>query len=389
MIHRILKCSKTFSFFLFGARGTGKSTYLQSQFAKNYPKKSILWVDLLEPERERALSLEPSLLVQEIQAWKPPPELIVIDEVQKIPKLLDVVHGLIQAKKFKFALTGSSARKLKRGSSNLLAGRAFVYKLFPMTFLELGDQFDLDVVLQRGSLPEIFNFKDDSDRIRYLNAYVQTYLHEEILEEQIIRKIEPFRHFLNVASQCNGEILNYSRISREAGIESKSCQRYFEVLEDTLLGFYLPAFSASIRKQQSKSPKFYFFDLGVTRALSGSLNSSLVPSTFGFGKSFEHLVILEFFRLNHYSEAQYQMSYFRSKQGLEVDLILERGKEKILIEIKSGKKVTSDDLKPILSVREDIKPQKSFIFSTVSQSRTDQGIKICNWKEGLKEIFNI
>ena len=388
MFLRLLKCPKNKSFFLFGARATGKSSYLENFWGKRFQaKNSLLWIDLLEPERERELSLHPSALEQEIEALKKKPQFVVIDEIQKIPKLLDVVHRLIEKKNLNFALTGSSARKLKSGRANMLAGRAFLYKLYPLTFLELGDRFNLHEVLQRGSLPEVFNLKDKKEKNRYLNTYVQAYLKEEIIYEQIIRNMQPFRFFLDVAGQCNGTILNYSRIAEEAGIDYKSCQRYFEILEDTFLGFHLYPYSKSIRKRQTKKPKFYLFDLGVARALSGLLTETITPSNYAFGNAFEHLVILEAYRLNEYFETGYRFSYFRSKDGVEIDLILERGKEVILIEIKSKDKVLSRDLKSLKSVREAIDSKVEFLLCLEKRARKENGIHIIHWQEGLKKIF--
>ena len=389
MIPRLVKYSKTKSFFLFGGRATGKSSYLQKQWSRLFNKNEIFWIDLLEPEKEREFNLRPFRLTEQILALKNPPRFIVIDEIQKAPKLLDVAHYLIQKKNMKFALTGSSIRKLKHGSANLLAGRAFLYKLFPITFLELKDKFDLSAVLQFGSLPEIFNLSVKKDKIRYLNSYIHTYLKEEIVSEQIIRNIEPFRYFLEVAGQCNGLILNHSKIAREAGINYKSCQRYFEILEDTLLGFHLPAFSMSIRKQQNKAPKFYLFDLGVARALAGLIDVKIQPATYSFGQCFEHLVIAEAYRLNEYFETNYKMSYFHSKDGLEIDLILQKGQKKILIEIKSKNKTVSDDLKSLKLVKKDIPSAKSFLLSLDKTARKEDGIFIFHWKEGLKKIFQV
>ncbi len=387
MIQRLLKCSKTKSFFLFGGRATGKSVYLQKQWSLKFKKNEILYIDLLTPEIERDLSLRPSQLIEHIESLKTPPKFIVIDEIQKVPKLLNVAHQLIQKKNLKFALTGSSVRKLKQGSANLLAGRAFLYKLFPLTFLELKSKFDLGHTLQFGSLPEIFNLKSKKDKIRYLNTYVHTYLKEEIISEQIIRNIEPFRYFLEVAGQCNGTILNHSKIAREAGIDYKTSQRYFEILEDTLLGFHLPSFSLSIRKQQNKASKFYLFDLGVARALAGLLNVKVEPTTYSFGHCFEHLVIAEIYRLNEYFETYYKLSYFRSKDGVEVDLILKRGQEKILIEIKSKKQILPDDLKHLKSIQKDMPGAKGFVLSLDKTKRKQDGILIVHWQEGLKTIF--
>ena len=389
MIQRLVNCSKTKSFFLFGGRATGKSMYLQKQWSKRFKKNEVLWIDLLEPEVERKLNLRPSLLVEQIDALKTKPKFVVIDEVQKAPKLLDVAHHLIQKKNLKFALTGSSIRKLRHGSANLLAGRAFLYKLFPLTFLELKNKFDLKQTLQFGSLPEIFNLKSRKDKIRYLSAYIHTYLKEEIISEQIIRNIEPFRYFLEVAGQCNGSILNHSKIAREAGIDYKSCQRYFEILEDTLLGFHLPSLSMSIRKQQNKASKFYLFDLGVARALAGFLDVEIQPSTYSFGRCFEHFVIAEAYRLNEYFETNYKLSYFHSKDGLEIDLILQKGQKKIFIEIKSKKQVLSDDLKSLRLVKKDISIGDYYLLSLDKTKRKENDILIIHWQEGLKKIFGL
>ena len=388
MIKRLIQCSKIKSFFLFGARAVGKSMYLQNQWSKQFKKNEILWIDLLEPEIERELNLRPSRLIEQIEVFKTPPKFIIIDEIQKNPKLLDVVHQLIQKRKLKFALTGSSVRKLKSGAANLLAGRAFLYKMFPLTSLELKNKFALDQVLQFGSLPEVINLKSKKDKIRYLNAYIHTYLKEEIISEQIIRNIEPFRHFLEVAGQCNGTLLNHSKIAREAGIGYKNSQRYFEILEDTLLGFHLPSFSISIRKQQKKASKFYLFDLGVARALTGLLDAQIQPSTYSFGSCFEHFIITEIYRLNEYFESHYKLSYFQSKDGLEIDLILQKGYEKIFIEIKSTKRVLSNDLKNLKLIKKDIPKAKYFLFSLDKTMRKENGVFIVHWQEGLKRIFN-
>jgi len=328
MIQRFLNCSKTKSFFLFGGRATGKSSYLEKQWSQSFKKEDLFWVDLLDPEKEKEFNLRPSSLKEQIEALRKKPKFIIIDEVQKAPKLLDIAHHLIQKKNLKFALTGSSIRKLKQGAANLLAGRAFLYKMFPLTALELKDRFQLEEVLQFGALPEIFHFKLKKDKIRYLKTYIHTYLKEEVIAEQIIRNIQPFRHFLEVAGQCNGTILNHSKIGREAGIDYKSSKRYFEILEDTLLGFQLPAFSTSLRKQQQKSVKFYLFDLGVARALANLMDTKIRPSTYSFGQCFEHFIITEVYRLNEYFETNYKLSYFQSKDGLEIDLILKKDQKK-------------------------------------------------------------
>lgn len=385
MYKRLCNLSQSHSYFLFGARGTGKSTLL-NQFYSDL-KSQTLWIDLLEPEMEQTLSMTPSKLTEMINAQENPVTCVVLDEIQKIPKLLDVVHSLIEKKKICFALTGSSARKLKRGQANLLAGRAFQFKLFPLTFMELGNDFNLEKVLQWGSLPEIFHLKSDADRQRFLQAYTQTYLKEEILVEQIIRKIQPFRAFLEVAAQSNGDIINFSKIGRQAGLDPKSVERYFDILNDTLLGFYLEPYSKSIRKRQSQHPKFYFFDTGVVRALTRELDVKLKPQTYAFGKAFEHLVVLEIFRLNEYFEKDFKISYLRTKNNLEIDLILEKPSVIILIEIKSSQQIVQDHLTSLRSLSHEFPNAKKFVLCLEPRPRLVDGIKIIHWQEGLKEIL--
>ncbi|MEK7690399.1 MAG: DUF4143 domain-containing protein, partial [Bdellovibrionota bacterium] len=263
-------------------------------------------------------------------------EWVVLDEVQKIPRLLDVVHKLIFDQKLKFALSGSSARKLRRDSANLLAGRAFSYRLYPLTYQELGPSVGTEALLASGSLPDIFSLETEQEKRRYLLSYVQTYIKEEILVEQLVRNIEPFRAFLEVAAQMNTEIINYTRLAKEAQTTSKNVERYFSILSDTLLGHLLEPFSKSVRIRQRQAPKFYFFDCGVTRALNGEINQALLPQTFSYGKLFEQLVVCEALRLNDYHEKNWKFSYVRTGAGVEIDLVIEKNRtETVLIEIKS------------------------------------------------------
>ncbi len=387
MFQRLCSLSKSNSFFLFGARATGKSTLLNLFFEK---KKNVLVLDLLDPATEQELSINPGRLIDKIDALKKSPTWVFIDEVQKIPKLLDIVHKLIFEKKIKFALTGSSARKLKRGNANLLAGRAFSFKLHPLSFTEVGATFDLTLCLRWGSLPEMFFFKTNIDRKRYLQSYVQNYIKEEILVEQLVRNIEPFRAFLEVAAQSNTEIINFARLAREARIDSKNVERYFSILEDTLLGFFLEPYSKSVRKRQIQSPKFYFFDVGVTRALAGHLDSLPLPKTYNYGKTFEHLIILEFIRLNDYLEKGYKFSYLRTLAGVEVDLVIERANKKtILVEIKSTDNVIDDDLASLLSLGSEISNSDKYILCQEKNPRKTKNVKIFPWQEGIKDIFGI
>ena len=288
----MINISKSQSFFLFGPRGTGKSTLLAELFT---PEESI-YLDLLEPDLANELISYPQNLLTRLAPHVGEKTWVIIDEVQKAPQLLDLVHKLIQKKQFKFVLTGSSARKLKRGASNLLAGRAFVFNLFPLTVDELKDSFSLDEALKFGTLPEIFSFENENDKMLFLKAYAQTYLKEEIVMEQVVRNLPPFRRFLDVAAQMNTDIINYSNIAKDIHSDPKTVSGYYDILEDTLLGFRLPAYHTSIRKQQKKASKFYLFDTGVTRALAGQVDYDLMSKSFEYGQLFEAFIINEIHR---------------------------------------------------------------------------------------------
>ncbi len=334
MFQRLLNPLPKRSFFLFGARGTGKTTWLMGHFKK----QNHLYLDLLEDETESRYSKRPGILDHELQHLDLEnrlPRTVIIDEVQKIPKLLDIAQKWIQKKKLIFIFSGSSARKLKRGAANLLAGRANSYTLFPLSFLELEKQFQLEQALQWGTLPECATLNSERGKKSFLRAYCQTYLKEEILVEQLIRKLPPFRNFLEILAQNNGKLLSLEKFSREVGVDHKTIASYIDILEDTYLGLLLRPFHPSLRKSQLQQPKFYFFDLGVKRQLDGTLGTPLIPSTSAFGDAFESWLIHEVHRINQYFELDYRLSFYRSKHGAEVDLILSKGSKRIFVEIKS------------------------------------------------------
>lgn len=391
MIPRIINPSKSNSFFLFGARGTGKSTFVSDQFLKETDPKAVLSLDLLLPEVEDIYAKNPERLKREVLERKEmgPLEWIFIDEVQKIPRLLDLVHHLIEKENVKFILTGSSARKLKRGSANLLAGRAFVYSLYPFSFLELGELFDLDHALHWGTLPKIMALKTDSDKEAFLRAYALTYLKEEIQMEQLVRRLDPFRSFLEVAAQCNGNILNFSAVARDVGmVDHKTVLSYFQILEDTHLGFLLPGFSRSVRKAQSIHPKFYFFDTGVKRSLEKTLDVKLKPKTYAYSAAFEHFVILEIFRLNHILARDFKLFYLNSR-GTEVDLILSKPKEEIWIEIKSNSTVDAVKVDRFAKLTKDFANAQAYWLSLDPTPQKISHVHCLPWQEGLKRIFGI
>lgn len=381
MIERSLRVSKERSFFIFGARGTGKSTYLRTLF----DPEGVLWLDLLDADLEARLLRQPSLL-RDLTAPLRVGQWVVIDEVQKVPKLLSVIHLLIREAKLKFALTGSSARKLKREGADLLAGRANWYSFFPLTHLELGEGFSLDQVLHFGTLPETLALSEP-EKVRYLRSYCQTYLKEEVLQEQLVRRVQPFREFLTLAAVQNGQILNYAKFAREVGSSIATVQSYFEILEDTLVGFLLNPFHESVRKRQRSAPKFYFFDLGVTRALSQSQESRLMPGTGAYGKAFEHFVILEVHRWIHLHEKDWSLSYLMTQAEVEIDLIIEKSKrDRWVVEIKSTDRVDEVEVRKLERIGGDVLHSKIFYVSRDPIERRIGSVHCLPWDRFLNEL---
>ena len=271
----------------------------------------------------------------------------------------------------------------------MLAGRAFVYNLHPFTYLELAGRFNLEDVLNYGSLPGILECDNLDDKKMFLKSYARTYLKEEIQVEQIIRKVDHFRNFLDVSAQVNGQIINYSKISRQVGIDDKTVAQYFQILEDTLVGFHFVAHHRSVRKQQITSPKFYLFDLGIKRALERSFDEPLLPKTFAYGQAFEHFIILECHRLRDYAEKDYRFSWFKDKSGLEVDLIVNRGRQKeLLVEIKSKVSVTVEDIKPLKKIAQSWdRPCLPQVWSLGSEEKTIDGVSCMPWQQGLEQLL--
>ncbi len=386
MFQRLLKPLSHHSFFLFGARGTGKSTFLRNYLAD---EKKLLWIDLLDFEQEQHYQRYPQDLKKQILADPKAYKWVVIDEIQRAPKLLDVVHQLVESSKICFALTGSSARKLKRGSANMLAGRAFLNTLYPFTFVELGEKFNLQKTLSWGTLPKVLSLASDEAKTEFLKSYTHTFLKEEIKAEQIVRNLEPFGAFLEIAAQANGEIVNCYNIAKDVGVSSHTIQSYFQILEDTLMGYFLPAHHQSVRKQQRQSPKFYFFDLGIVRALQGVLDQKVKPKTYGFGRYFESLVLLELIRLNSYYRKDFRFSYLRTKDNAEIDLIVHKpGRPITLIEIKSSEHVDERDVHTLENFREDFGPKtKTYVLSLDPTAKKIGSTRALFWQEGIQEIL--
>lgn len=392
MIDRIINLSKSHSFFLFGNRGVGKSTLLRELFL---PKKSI-WVDLLDLKIEKKYALNPDLLNDELDAAAkkfPKNTFVIIDEIQKNPKLLDVVHMQIEKKHFLFVLTGSSARKLKKSGVNMLAGRAFLCYLYPLTHIELKAQFALNSILQWGSLPKVLEYKTEAEKIEFLTSYTDTYLREEIVAEQLVRNITPFRHFLEVAAQSNAKIVNFKSIATAINVEISTVQNYFQILEDTFIGVLLQPFHESIRQRQRKNPKFYYFDMGVTRALQNRLTLGLLPQSYEYGELFEQFILLELIRFNAYYKKYFRFSYLTTKDDVEVDVVIERpGKNRIFLEIKSTSQTASlneEKLTGFKKLVQDAKNVEGIIVSQDTMPRVVEGLRFIHWRDFFAEIFTI
>lgn len=351
-------------------------------------ERECLWLDLLDSTLEDRFFLNPGELYSIVKALSPEIQYVIIDEIQKVPKLLDEVHRLIEETGRIFILTGSSARKLKHGGANLLAGRAFVYHLYALSCFELQERFDLATALHYGTLPKIYSLSEAEDRNAFLRAYVDTYLKEEIWSEQVIRKLPPFRRFLEVAAQCNGKMINYSNIARDVGVDDKTIKEYFCILEDTMIGFFLEPFHHSFRKRLVEKPKFYFFDTGVVRGLARRLSVPLIPKTAAYGEAFEHLIILECIRLGSYFEPDYRYSYLRTAGDVEIDLMIERpGKKLLCIEIKSAETISEKDISSFYGITKELPDCEAIVLSQDRFVKQFGHVTCYPWKEGLEACF--
>ena len=385
-IQRLLDLPRDYSFFLFGARGTGKSTLLQELFEPH----DTLSINLLNPTEELRFLKNPEELRQVVLAVADHIQFIVIDEIQKIPKLLDVIHLLLETDKSNkcFILTGSSAKKLKASGVNLLAGRAFTYNLFPFSYLELKEHFNLEDALCFGLLPKIFSFKNKAHKVKFLQSYAMTYLKEEIWAEQFVRNLEHFRRFLEVSAQCNGKIINYANIARDVGVDDKTVKNYFTLLEDTLLGAFLEPFHHSFRKRLRLAPKFYYFDVGVARTLSSTLSVEPTPGTSYYGDLFEHFIIAEAIKLQQYYQPEYRLSYLLTSSDAEIDFIIERpGQAPCFVEIKSKNCVDISNLSNLLRLSQEFGDCEAICLSQDPRKKKIEHATVYPWQEGLSHIF--
>ncbi len=366
------------SAFLWGARKTGKTTYLKKRFPKSIVY-DFLKTDLFLEIAKRPSLLRERLLAEDKAALKEP---IILDEVQKIPQVLDEIHWLIENKKLRFILCGSSARKLKRGHANLLGGRAWRYELFPLVTQELG-QIDLLRVLNHGLIP-LHYLQNDEDCKKSLTAYAQDYLKEEIFAEGLTRNIPAFSRFFEAFGYSHGEITNYTNIARECGIDAKTVKEYYQILVDTLLAARVTPF----KKQQSrqvitKAPKYYLFDVGV----AGYLTKRHLSEQKGieFGRAFEHFMLMEIIAHRSYAGKDFTINFWRTKTGLEVDFILDNGK--VAIEIKGASRVDKKNIHGLNAFTQSYSPKKSIVVCNEKQKRTHGKIDILPWQIFLNELW--
>jgi len=365
------------SAFLWGPRKTGKSTYLKTRFPHS------LTYDFLRTDLAIEFAKRPSLLREQVLAQKEEvlSHPIILDEIQKVPQVLDEVHWLIENRGLSFILCGSSARKLKRGRANLLGGRAWRYEMHPLVTAEL-DQVDLLRVLNHGAIP-VHYLQENAQRS--LQAYVRDYLKEEVFDEGLTRNIPAFSRFLDAAGFSHGQLTNYADIARDCGVDSKTVKEYYQILADTLLGRMVAPFKRRQNRQViTKAPKFYLFDVGV----AGALTKRRVVEERGeqFGRALEHLIFTEIVAHASYRELDYDISFWRTKSGLEVDFVLADGE--VAIEVKGSSRVESKDLRPLVAFRDEFRPRQVFLVCNEHAERLSGDIRVMPWRRFLQALWS-
>ncbi|HLD44193.1 MAG TPA: ATP-binding protein [bacterium] len=363
------------SFFLFGPRSTGKTFLINKQFSSDTPV-----ISLLDSEYFLRLSQEPQLLEQILLVNGSMPDTVVLDEIQKIPQLLSEVHRLLDKYKQKthFLLTGSSARKLRKHESDMLAGRAWTANLFPLTTAEIAD-FQLERYLRYGGLPQVWMSEEPQEE---LVAYANTYLKEEITAEGLVRKLAPFARFLKTAALCNGQLMNFSQVASDAAVSASTIKDYFTILEDTLLGFMLEPWIFSKKRKAIQTAKFYFFDTGVAHTLADTQhidrNSNL------YGTSFEHFIGLELRAYLSYSRTHLPLTFWRTTHDHEVDFLVG---EQMAVEVKATTRVSSHHLKGLMALKEEGVFKSHYIVSQDTVLQNIDGIISMHWREFLNRLW--
>lgn len=372
-----IKLPKRQSAFLWGPRKTGKTTFLRAAFPDSV-RYDLLQTDLFLELLKRPFLLREQLLAAATKQLKGP---VIIDEVQKVPQLLDEIHWLIENRGLRFVLCGSSARKLKRGKANLLGGRAWRYEMHPLVSAEVAD-LDLLRALNRGMVP--MHYMQEEYR-KSLQAYVRDYLKEEVFDEGLTRNIPAFSRFFDAMGYSHGELTNYANIARDCGIDAKTVKEYYQILIDTLLGTMLePYKKRQDRNVIIRAGKFYLFDVGV----AGAITHRQIPQEKGeqFGKALEHFILMEILAHRTYSELDYDVHFWRTKSGFEVDFIL--GKGEVAVEVKGISRVDNTDLRPLRAFIQEYRPAKAFVVCNERAPRVHEDIRILPWRDFLKMLWN-
>jgi predicted AAA+ superfamily ATPase len=374
MFVRFLKLEESTedSLFLWGARQTGKSTLLETLFP------TARYYDLLKSEEFERLFRNPALLREELEKAHPQ-DLVIIDEVQKIPALMDEVHWLMTNRKLRFILCGSSARKLIRCGANLLGGRALRNVLYPLVSAEIPD-FDLMRAINNGMLPRHYTIENPQRR---LQAYIGDYLNEEIRAEALSRNLLSFTRFMEIAAQCSGEMIVYKNIAQDCGVSANTVKEYFNILEQTMIGYLIPGFTATTKRRAIIAPKFYYFDVGIVNYLLKQKN--IAQGTDAFGRAFEQLMIQELIAYLDYNLSDEKVTYWRTTHGYEVDCIIGYGR--VAIEFKSCKEVQSRHTKGLKAFQEEFPKAKLVVVSLDKYHRTMNGVEIYPATEFLKELW--
>jgi predicted AAA+ superfamily ATPase len=375
-VTRLLKIPESAASFLWGPRQTGKTTLLKREFPQAHR------IDLLRTEEQMRYQREPKRFREECRAL-PPGQLVVVDEVQKVPQLLDEVQYLMQEDGRHFILCGSSARKVRRSHANLLGGRAARHELLGFSAREIGESFNLDRMLNHGPLPPLYLAEDPRPLQR---AYIDTYLKEEILEEGLTRQLPVFADFLQAAAIGDTELTNFSNIARECGVASSTVRDYYEILEDTLIGTFVPAYTKRAKRRVTHAPKFYFRDVGVANHLAR--RGRLEAGGELYGKAFENWMFHELSVHSRYTNAWYPITYWRLSSGIEVDFVL--GDAVVAIEVKSGGRIHTQHTRHLLEFRKEHPSVKALILVCREEKPrlTDDGVWILPWHVFLDRLWS-
>ena len=364
------------SAFLWGPRKTGKSTYLKAKFPHSLVY-NFLQTDLFLEFSKKPSLLRERLMARDDDALNYP---VILDEVQKVPQILDEVHWLIENKGLRFILCGSSARKLKRGKANLLGGRAWRYEMFPLVTPELED-WNLLRVLNHGMIPD--HYLNNSYK-KALRAYTQDYLKEEVFNEGLTRNIPAFSRFFDSMAYSHGQLTNYSNIARDCGVDSKTVKEYYQILVDTLLGTMIEPFKRRQNRQViTSTAKFYLFDVGV----AGAITKQNIEEEKGelFEKAFQHFIFMEIAAYNSYNEIDYKINFWRTKSGLEVDFVL--GEGEVAIEVKGASRIEKKDLRPLNAFIEEYSPRKAMVVCNEREERVHGKIRIVPYRNFLQDLW--